>query len=176
MHVSIYSCTKHATGVGMRGTIELDEFDFRLLAALEENGALTNQQAAEKVLLSASQVSRRRQRLEESGLVRRIRAELDAERLGLGLLVFIRVTMATHSGDNAAAFASLIARNPQIQEAYMLTGDTDYLLKVLARDLAHLTELVSGVLLPHASVARLSSNIVLTRLKEGGSVLAAARE
>jgi len=154
----------------------LDDFDIRLLAALERDGALTNQQLGDLVHLSASQVSRRRQRLEEAGLIRRLRAELDADKLGLGLIVFIRVTLAAHNRDNDRQFSELIARNAQIQEAYMMTGDADYLLKVLARDLAHLQRLVSDVLLPHPSVARVSSSIVLTRLKDSGSVLAASRD
>lgn len=154
----------------------LDDFDIRLLAALERDGALTNQQLGDLVHLSASQVSRRRQRLEEAGLIRRLRAELDADKLGLGLIVFIRVTVAAHNRDNDRQFSELIARNAQIQEAYMMTGDADYLLKVLARDLAHLQRLVSDVLLPHPSVARVSSSIVLTRLKDSGSVLAASRD
>lgn len=154
----------------------LDDFDIRLLAALERDGSLTNQQLGDAIHLSASQVSRRRQRLEESGLIRRLRAELDAEKLGLGLIVFIRITLAAHNRDNDRQFSELIARTAQIQEAYMMTGDADYLLKVLARDLAHLQRLVGDVLLPHPSVARVSSSIVLTRLKESGSVLAASRD
>lgn len=160
----------------MTATPPLDEYDIRLLAALERDGALTNQQLGERVLLSASQVSRRRQRLEEIGVIRRMRAELDADRLGLGLIVFIRVTLATHNRDNDQQFSELVARNAQVQEAYTMTGDADFLLKVLARDLAHLQHLIANVLLPHPSVARVSSSIVLTRLKEGGSVLAASRD
>jgi DNA-binding Lrp family transcriptional regulator len=160
----------------MSATIQLDDFDLRLLGAMERDASLTNQQLGEIVHLSASQVSRRRQRLEEEGVLRRIRAELDAEKLGLGLIVFIRVTLATHTRDNDSRFADLIARTAQIQEAYMMTGDADYLLKVLARDLSHLQRLVAEVLLPHPSIARVSSSIVLSRLKEGGGVLAASRE
>ena len=162
--------------LSMSAPISLDEFDIRLLAALERDGALTNQQLGEQVHLSPSQISRRRQRLEEAGIIRRIRAELDAGHLGLGLIVFIRVTLATHNRDNDRQFSDLVTRNAQVQEAYTMTGDADFLLKVLARDLAHLHHLIADVLLPHPSVARVSSSIVLTRLKEGGSVLAASRD
>ncbi|HQF32043.1 MAG TPA: Lrp/AsnC family transcriptional regulator, partial [Hyphomicrobiales bacterium] len=65
---------------------DLDPFDLRLLAALQRDGSLTNQQLAERVGLSASQCSRRRQRLEQDGFIRRYRADLDAGRLGFGIL------------------------------------------------------------------------------------------
>ena len=76
----------------------------RLLAALQEDAKLTNQQLGERIGLSASQCSRRRSALEAAGLIRGYHAELDAERLGLHLLVFIQVTLASHSGDNARRF------------------------------------------------------------------------
>jgi len=72
----------------MNGTIAVDAFDLRLLDALQADGARTNQQLAELVRLSPSQVSRRRQRLEEEGLIRRYRADLDAVRLGFGRIAY----------------------------------------------------------------------------------------
>ena len=87
----------------------LDGFDLRLLAALQDNGRLTNQEVGERIGLSPSQCSRRRSALEASGLIRGYRADLAAEALGFGLLVFINVTLAAHSRDNARAFRDLIA-------------------------------------------------------------------
>ncbi len=143
---------------------DLDPFDLRLLAALQRDGSLTNQQLAERVGLSASQCSRRRQRLEQDGFIRRYRADLDAGRLGFGILVFVRVTLATHNPDNARRFRGLVAITPAIQEAHVLAGDADYLLKVVVRDLADLAGLVNDVLLPHEAVARVRSDIVLETL------------
>lgn len=152
----------------MHEALAIDAFDLRLLAALQEDGRLTNQQLAEAVGLSASQCSRRRAALEAAGLVRGYRAEFDAEKLGLAMLVFIQVTLAAHSGDNAVRFRELIERIEEVQEGYSMTGDADYLLKAVVPDLRALAALVNDVLLPHASVARVRTSIVLERLKETG--------
>jgi DNA-binding Lrp family transcriptional regulator len=150
----------------MQESDSLDSLDLRLLAALQDNGRLTNQEIGERIGLSPSQCSRRRVALEEAGLIRGYRADLAAEALGFRLLVFINVTLAAHSRDNARAFRDLIARVDEVQEAYALTGDADYLLKVVVRDLKDLSVLVNDVLLPHGTVARVRSSIVLDRLKE----------
>ena len=75
--------------------------------------------------------------------------------------------MATHSGQNAKRFRDLVARTPEILEAHALTGDADYLMKVVVEDLAALGRLVNQVLLPHESVERVRSNVVLETLKQG---------
>jgi DNA-binding Lrp family transcriptional regulator len=144
----------------------LDAFDLRLLVALQENGRLTNQEVAERIGLSASQCSRRRAALETAGVISGYRAEVDPAALGFHLVVFIQVTLASHSGDNAARFRKLVADLDEVQAAYALTGDTDYLLKVVLADLRSLSALVNDVLLPQPFVTRVRSSIVLQRLKE----------
>src|SRR5262245_16723771 len=94
-------CTDRVYYTPRMQTIELDEFDFRLLGALQADGRLTNQELAERVGLSASQCSRRRARLEESGIIRGYHADLSPEPLGLGVLVFVHVTLSTHSPDKS---------------------------------------------------------------------------
>jgi DNA-binding Lrp family transcriptional regulator len=78
----------------------------------------------------------------------------------------VQVTLATHSRDNAQRFRELVARLDEVQEAYAMTGDADYLLKAVVPELKDLSTLVNDVLLPHESVARVRSSIVLDRLKE----------
>jgi DNA-binding Lrp family transcriptional regulator len=144
----------------------LEPPDLRLLLLLQENGALTNQQLADAAALSASQVSRRRQALEEAGVIAGYRALIDRERLGFGVTVYVNVSLHSHSPDNSRRFADLVRRTPEVQEAHALTGEADYLLKVVARDLKDLARLVNAVLLPHESVDRVRSEIVLETLKE----------
>jgi DNA-binding Lrp family transcriptional regulator len=144
----------------------IDSFDARLLRALQDDGALTNQQLVDRVGLSASQVSRRRQALEQAGIIAGYTARLDGARLGHGVRVFIHVTLDSHSPDNSRRFADLVRRTGEIQEAHALTGESDYLLKVVSRDLRDLARLVNEVLLPHESVDRVRSEIVLETLKE----------
>ena len=137
-----------------------------MLAALQDDGRLTNQQLADLVGLSASQCSRRRMRLEEEKVIAGYHADLAGEALGFNLIAFIHITLATHSPDNAKKFRALVNRVDDIQEAYSLTGDADYVLKAVLRDLKGLSDLVNNVLMPHQSVAHVRSSIVLDRLKE----------
>ena len=149
----------------MGNALALDGFDLKILAALQQDGRLGNQELAERVALSASQCSRRRIRLEEAGIIRGYRAELAAERLGLTVLVFVQVTLATHSRDNARRFAELVRGLECVLEAHALTGDSDYLLKIVVPDLKALSAVVNEALLPHESVAHVRSSIVLDTLK-----------
>lgn len=149
----------------MRALLETDGFDLKLLDALQDEGRLTNQELAERVGLSASQCSRRRLRLEEAGVIRGYRADLAADGLGFDVLVFVHVSLAAHSPDNARRFRDLVLRIPEVQEAYSLTGEADYLVKAILPDLRSLSRLVNEVLLPHESVAHVRSSIVLDRLK-----------
>ena len=146
--------------------IQTDAFDLKMLAALQDNGRLTNQELADLVGLSASQCSRRRMRLEEEKVIAGYHADLAGEALGFNLIAFVHITLATHSPDNAKKFRALVNRVDEIQEAYSLTGDADYVLKVVLRDLKSLSDLVNNVLMPHQSVAHVRSSIVLDRLKE----------
>lgn len=143
----------------------LDRLDRKLLAALQAEGAATNAELAERVGLSQSQVSRRRARLEACGAIRGTHAELDAAALGYRLVAFIHVALAAHSRDNARRFRELVRLTPAVLEAHALTGEADYLLKIAARDLPDLASLVNDVLLPHESVERVRSEIVLETLK-----------
>ncbi|WP_316185587.1 MULTISPECIES: Lrp/AsnC family transcriptional regulator [unclassified Bradyrhizobium] len=148
----------------------VDSFDLRILAALQDDGRLTNQELADIAGLSASQCSRRRMRLEQDGVIAGYRAQLASQALGFELIAFIQITLATHSPDNAQKFRALVNRVDDIQEAYALTGDSDYLLKVMLRDLKSLSDIVNNVLMPHQSVAHVRSSIVLDRLKESAKL------
>jgi DNA-binding Lrp family transcriptional regulator len=150
--------------------ISLDAFDLKILRALQDDGRLTNQELADVAGLSASQCSRRRMRLEEEKVISGYRAELASEALGFGVIAFIQITLATHSPDNAKKFRALVNRIDDIQEAYSLTGDSDYVLKAVLRDLKSLSDIVNDVLMPHPSVAHVRSSIVLDRLKESGKL------
>jgi DNA-binding Lrp family transcriptional regulator len=150
----------------MSGSNEVDAFDRKILALLQADARLTNNDLSERVNLSPSQCSRRRQRLEEEGLIRGYRAVLDRDRLGFPLVNIISVTLATHNRDNARRFAELLARLPEVLEAHALTGEMDYFVKVVTPDLKSLADFVNDVLLPHESVQHVKTSIVLQTLKE----------
>ncbi|HWK13945.1 MAG TPA: Lrp/AsnC family transcriptional regulator [Rhizobiaceae bacterium] len=146
--------------------MQIDPFDRKILALLQDDARLTNNDLSERVNLSPSQCSRRRQRLEEEGLIAGYRAVLHREALGFSLVNIITVTLATHNRDNARRFGDLVARLPQVLEAHALTGEMDYVLKVVVPDLKALSSFVNDVLLPHESVQHVKTAIVLDTLKE----------
>ncbi|WP_394688295.1 Lrp/AsnC family transcriptional regulator [Hoeflea sp.] len=154
----------------MECSVHLDEFDRRMLRLLQKDGRLTNNELAHQINLSASQCSRRRSRLEDEGFIKGYRADLDRDKLGVGIVNLITVTLATHNRDNAQRFARLIDSLPEVLEAYSLTGEMDYILKVVTPDLRSLSAFVSDVLLPHESVQHVKTAIVLDTLKEGGGL------
>jgi DNA-binding Lrp family transcriptional regulator len=144
----------------------IDAFDLKLLDALQSDGSVTNNQLADRIGLSPSQCSRRRSALEASGILEGYRAELSATALGLDVLVFVEVTLATHSPDNSEKFRKLIERLEEVQEAYAVTGASDYLVKLVVPNLKVLASILNEVFLPHESVAHVRSSIVLDRLKQ----------
>lgn len=146
----------------------LDVFDLRLIDALQRDASLSREALAETVGLSPSQVARRRQALEESGVVRRYRAEIDPEKLGLGILVFMHVKLDAHSPQNSRRFQAFVQSIGEVLEAHALAGDFDYVLKVRVASLADLARLVNDVLLPHDSVDRVRSEIVMQTLRDDG--------
>ncbi len=146
--------------------IDVDRFDLKILAALQEDASLTNQQIGERIGLSASQISRRRQRLETTGVIRRYRADVDGASIGVMVTAFIGVALATHNRQNAQRFREMVRVMPAVQEAYAMTGDMDYLLKIATADLKSLSVLINDELLPHEAVQNLRSSIVLERLKD----------
>jgi len=143
----------------------LDETDTRLLAALQADAHLTAQELGEMLNLSPSQAGRRRQRLESEGYIQGYSARLDPVRLGLHVQGFVQVQLATHGPEQSKAFARLVRTRPEITSAWTMTGEADYLLRVYCADLPALNALIHEVILPHPSVARVQSQIVMDQLK-----------
>ena len=149
-----------------RESIQLDQFDWRLVSALQDDASLTNAALSERIGLSASQISRRRLKLEDAGVIVGYRALIAPLSIGLNVTVFIHVALDTHTRGNATRFRDLVRLTPAVIEAHALTGEADYLLKLVVSDLKELSLLVNEVFLPHESVARVRSEIVLETLKE----------
>ncbi|MEM9427429.1 MAG: Lrp/AsnC family transcriptional regulator [Pseudomonadota bacterium] len=143
----------------------LDSTDIALLTTLQRDAQITSEKLGELLNLSASQVGRRRQRLEAEGYIESYRARLDARKLGLSVQAFVSVQMATHAPDKVATFTRILEANRQVVSAWTLTGDADYLLRVYCEDLSALNRLIHEQLLPNAAVARVQSQIVMNQLK-----------
>ncbi|KUF12054.1 Lrp/AsnC family transcriptional regulator [Pseudoponticoccus marisrubri] len=145
--------------------IELDAIDIALLQALQRDGQATAQELGATLNLSASQAGRRRQRLEERGVIAGYRARLDAERLGLDVQAFVQVQLARHGAEEGAGFTRLLRTQAEVVSAWTMTGEADYLLRVYCPDLPALNRLIHEVLLAHPVVARVHSQIVMDQPK-----------
>ncbi|PWJ18224.1 DNA-binding transcriptional regulator, Lrp family [Jannaschia seohaensis] len=143
----------------------MDDLDRALLRALQRDATLTAEALGRLLNLSPSQAGRRRARLEQAGLIRATVARLDPGKLGLTVQAFVQVQMATHTPDRARAFLRLLEAEPRVASVWTMTGEADYLLRVWCADLAALNDLLHRVLLPHESVARVQSQIVLDQPK-----------
>lgn len=145
--------------------MNLDSTDRRILALLQRDARLTSAELGDRLALSASQAGRRRQRLEDAGVITHTAARLDPGKLGLTVQAFVQVQLSTHGAEVSRRFAALMEREPQIVSVWTMTGEADYLLRVWAEDLAALNRLVHEVLLAHPPVARVHSQIVMDQMK-----------
>lgn len=143
----------------------LDSTDLRLLSALQNNAQATAQELSETLHLSASQISRRKSRLEMEGYIKGYVARLNAEKLGLSVQAFVQVSMSGHTTENARVFQQMAQRRPEVSSLWTLTGEADYLLRVWCKSLNELNALVHEVFLPHEAVARVQTKIVMAQLK-----------
>ncbi|KLI98265.1 Lrp/AsnC family transcriptional regulator [Luteimonas sp. FCS-9] len=147
------------------GAETLDRTDLLLLAELQRNGRQSNADLAERVHLSASACLRRVQRLERDGVIAGYRAEVSAERLGLGLQAFVRVQLKHHDSAAVAGFARLVDDWDEVVACHALTGDMDYLLQVAVRDLEHFSHFLLDRLLNQPAVDDVNSSFVLRTVK-----------
>jgi len=147
-------------------SIELDVIDRKILAELQRNGRATNVELAERVHLSPAQCYRRQKRLEETGLVRKYVAELDAGKLGFTVTAFVSVTIANGPYKQPQRFQHAIAGIPEIQECHTVTGEADYLLKVVAPDLKAFSGFLMERLTKLFDITNTTSMVSLEELKQ----------
>jgi Lrp/AsnC family leucine-responsive transcriptional regulator len=143
-----------------------DSYDVRLLAALQEDARLSNVALSERVHLSASQVHRRLRRLEEAGVIARYTAQLHSDRIGLGVLAITSISLERHGESPATSFAQAVSRLPQVLECFSVTGEADYVLRIVAPDLKAFSDFLMHELMPLPGVRSVRSNIVLETVKQ----------
>jgi len=144
---------------------KLDRTDRRILAELQRDGGLSNQDLAERVGLSPSPCSRRVRQLEEAGIIERRVTLLDRKKLGLTLTALIQISMDRHTPDRFETFESRIRQLPEVQECYLITGqDADYLLKVVVPDMDHYQEFLLNKITRIEGVSGVHSSFVMRRV------------
>lgn len=143
----------------------IDSADARILAALQENARLTNQELAETVGLSASPCWRRVRQLEEAGVIAGYRARVDRRKVGLGVLAFVRVKIDGHSEAEARKFEDDIQRLDEVVACYSLAGSADFMLQVAAADLDAYADFAMNVIRRLPRIKEMETAIVLKEVK-----------
>ena len=149
----------------MNAAAALDRTDLRLLALLQRAGRASNADLAAQVNLSPSACLRRIQRLESAGVVAGYAARLDPKALGLGLQAFVRVQLEKHGAPGIERFVRAVQDWDEVVACHALTGDMDYLLHVVVRDLEHFSRFLLDKLLAQAEVDDVNSSFVLRTVK-----------
>jgi len=144
----------------------LDRTDRRILEQLQADGRLSNQELAERVLLSPSPCLRRVRALERSGVIQRYAAMLDPLRVGLELLAYVSVKLEKRGKMPVDQFTRAVQSWPEVITCFSMTGDMDYLMRVQVEDLAHYSRFIMDKLLKQPGVIDIRSNFVLERVKE----------
>jgi Lrp/AsnC family leucine-responsive transcriptional regulator len=151
------------------GMNALDKLDRLILRTLQSDGRATYDQLAEEVSLSPSAVLRRVRRLEESGVIDRYVALVKPEAVGLGLTAYLNVRLEkhteTHKRNPMDLFRASVQTWPEVVECAALTGEMDYLLRVVVADMAHYSRFIMDTLLKHPSVEDCKTSFVLDRVK-----------
>jgi Lrp/AsnC family leucine-responsive transcriptional regulator len=146
--------------------IDLDDASRRILAALQADGRRTLQDVAERAGLSPTPCWRRMKAMEEAGIIRRYVATLDREKLGLGLCVFAHVTLQRNATNTAANFEQAMRDCPEVLECYAVTGDADYIIKVVASDPKDYQAFLEAKIFRTPFIAQIRSSIALKEVKD----------
>ena len=146
--------------------VHLDEYDLKLLKAVQQDARASNVELSDRVLLSPSQCSRRLARLEEIGVIAAYHAAVSPEKVGLSVSAYVQVVLKRHDRDAVDRFRQALNNLPQILEAYAITGDADFILKVVATDLKSLSGYLMDHILMQDAVGTIRSNIMLDCIKK----------
>ena len=145
--------------------IQLDIFDRRILEQLQKDGRISNVNLAREVGLSPSPCLRRVRDLEEAGVIDRYAAILNQGSAGFSLSVFVQVTLERQIESALEIFERIIAERPEVMEAYLMTGDADYLLRIVVPDVSDYEVFLKDHLTRIPGVASIKSSFALNRVK-----------
>ncbi|MCC0040807.1 MAG: Lrp/AsnC family transcriptional regulator [Rhodobiaceae bacterium] len=150
--------------------MKLDGSDLRIIAALQKNARQTNLALADAIGLSPTPCLRRVRQLEEAGVIRGYRADIDRNKVGLNLTIFVGVKVERHQDDEAAKFVDTVTRWPEVISCHLVSGDIDFLLEVVAASMEDYEQFVLQRLLKIRSVKDVRSNFAMRTYKTGGDL------
>lgn len=142
-------------------TMELNEIDRAILSRLQTDGRMTNQHLSEQIGLSPSPCLRRVRSLEETGVIRGYVALVDPEAIGLSVTAFVRIRLDQQDDSHLAAFETAVAAFPEVMECYLMTGESDYQLRVLVGSLGEFEDFLRHKVTRIKGVAQLTSSFAL---------------
>ena len=148
--------------------MELEPRDVAILDLLQRDSRLSNQDLAERVGMSTSACWRRVRALEEAGVIRGYRAEIDPRRAGLAFHAIIHVRLVRHAREIVERFVAEVMRHAEVQDCYATTGEADYHLRVLCRDLDAFNDFMERTLFRLDGIANIQTNLVLRHIKAPG--------
>jgi DNA-binding Lrp family transcriptional regulator len=141
--------------------VALDGTDKAILAALQEDGALSNLDLSKRIGLSPSACLARTKSLIETGVITKFAAIVDEKKLGMDVLAFVLVNLSPLNRDTIHAFLAEVGRFPQVQECYALTGGHDYLLKIVARDMESYKNFLIDDLMQNTTISSVETSMVM---------------
>ncbi len=139
--------------------------DLKILKLLQEDANLTAAELAERIGLSQSPCWRRINRLESEGYIQKRVALLDAEKLGMDVVVFCSVSLSVHGRQSLDEFEKAVAQLPEVTECYTMTGTMDYMLKIITKDIRHYEKFVRTFLSQMPGIREIHSNVAVTAIK-----------
>ncbi|MCF6329007.1 MAG: Lrp/AsnC family transcriptional regulator [Henriciella sp.] len=145
----------------------MDSKDRQILAQLQANGRLTNQELSERVNLSPSPCLRRVRIMEQAGVIRGYTALVDQKAWGLPVTVFIRIKLERHSDEAVQAFERAMLDMDEVMDCWLMTGRSDYQLRVIAADLDAYEAFVRGKLQPVPGIAAIDTSFAYGSVKRG---------
>jgi DNA-binding Lrp family transcriptional regulator len=145
--------------------MKLDVVDLKILTELQSDGSLSNVELAKRVHLSPSPCLARVKALEQAGVIDRYVALANASVLGLGLNVFISISLKEQSKEALATFEQRIAEHDEVMECYLMTGDSDYLIRVALPDIAALEKFILEQLTPIPGIEKIRSSFALKQVR-----------
>lgn len=145
--------------------IKLDKYDKSILSLIQSRGRITNQRIADHVSLSPAPCLRRVDKLESAGIIRQYVALADREKLGLSVLVYIHISLNDHHADTVDSFNRFVERSESILECYSVSGEYDYLIRVVASDVRTLESFIMEQLLQTNTVRSANTSFVLNEKK-----------
>lgn len=144
---------------------KLDLIDHKLLEILQSNGKITNAQLSKEIGLSPAPTLERVKKLENLGIIESYHAQIDREKVGLGVMTFVQVTLSGHRKAITETFVQTIESVPEIIECHHVTGSCDFLLKVIARDIASYQKLIMDTINEIEVVASTQTMVILSTFK-----------